>query len=198
MDDDWHRVFIALTPDAATRAALAVVSHGCAGRRVPVDQLHMTLAFLGSVPAETGVALVARLASAVRPIPPLRFERVEHWPSAAHPRLAVASFAASPALSAVVERVRALVADLGLPVDDHRPFRPHVTLARMRRARERAQRRPLASPDTTGVQDAAGAAPMAAAFVAVPQFDALVLFSSTLDAHGARYRALATVPVPRT
>lgn len=197
MDDAWHRVFIALTPDAATRAALAALSNRDAGRRVPPAQLHMTLAFLGSIAAEKGEALAARLASTVLPIAPLRFERVERWPSAAHPRLAVASFAASPALSTVVERVRALVAELGLAVDDHRPFRPHVTLARMPRERDRAHRSTRASPDATAVAHASAMPAMAEALAAAPHFDTLVLFSSTVDAHGARYRALAAVPVPR-
>ena len=197
MDDAWHRVFIALTPDAATRAALAALSSRNAGRRVPPEQLHMTLAFLGSIAAEKGVALAARLASTVLPIPPLHFDRVERWPSASHPRLAVASFAPSPELSAVVDRVRALVAALGLPIDDHPPFRPHVTLARMPRERDRAHRRTQASPGATAVSDASAVSATAEVFAAAPHFDTLVLFSSTLDAHGARYRALATVPVPR-
>ena len=196
MDDAWHRVFIALTPDAATRAALAALSNRNAGRRVPPEQLHMTLAFLGSIAAEKGEALAVRLASTVLPVAPLRFECVERWPSAAHPRLAVASFAASAALSTVVERVRALVAELGLAVDDHRPFRPHVTLARMPRERDRAHRRTQASPRATTVQDVSAVPAMAEAFATAPRFDTLVLFSSTLDAHGARYRALAAVPVP--
>ncbi|WP_116138025.1 RNA 2',3'-cyclic phosphodiesterase [Trinickia diaoshuihuensis] len=194
VDDDWHRCFIALEPDAATRDALAALAVGPSARRVPIDQLHMTMAFLGSVAPEKGAALAQRLSSVATPLPPQRAERSEYWPSAARPRLVVVPFGPAHGLAEIEARIRALLAALGLPVDTHRPFRPHVTLARFARSTH------LAGPAR---EAAAGRAfpqtnlpPGGAMLEVVPRFEALTLYSSTLARHGARYRSLASVPVP--
>lgn len=195
-DRCWHRCFIALVPDAATRDALAALPVGPAARRVAVDQLHMTVAFLGSVEPRTGAMLAQRLGSVVEPLAAQRAEPSEYWPSAAHPRLVVVPFVAGNGLAELEARVRALVGSLGLPVDDHRPFRPHITLARF--ARSAGPERP-AREASVGLARAAphGATPPGQATLEViPRFDTLTLYSSTLARHGARYRALASVAVP--
>ena len=192
----WHRCFIALVPGPATRDALAALPVGPAARRVAVDQLHMTVAFLGSVEPRTGAMLAQRLGSVVEPLAPQRAEASEYWPSAAHPRLVVVPFAADNGLAELEARVRALVGSLGLPVDDHRPFRPHITLARFARSPRSARPTREASVGLGRVAPH-GAAPLAAATLEViPRFDTLTLYSSTLARHGARYRALASVVVP--
>ncbi|HEX7685705.1 MAG TPA: RNA 2',3'-cyclic phosphodiesterase [Trinickia sp.] len=192
VDGDWHRCFIALSPDAATRDALAAMPVAdAAARRVGVDQLHMTVAFLGSVPPRKGTQLAAQLASVVAPLPAQRAEHAEYWPSAAHPRLVVVPFAAGDGLAELEARVRALVAALDLPIDDHRPFRPHITLARFARTA-----RPMREAVVGHARSPAAPPPDAAVLPATPRFDALTLYSSTLARHGARYRALASVKVP--
>ncbi|MGN6650193.1 2'-5' RNA ligase family protein, partial [Trinickia sp.] len=122
------------------------------------------------------------------------------WPSAAHPRLVVVPFADDDGLAELEARVRELVGSLGLPVDDHRPFRPHITLARFARS-PRSPHSPSASAPAREVS--AGRVPPrvalpfdAATLEAVPRFDTLTLYSSTLARPGARYRALASVGVP--
>lgn len=204
IDDDsdrcWHRCFIALVPDAATRDALAALPVGPPARRVAVDQLHMTMAFLGSIAPDTGAVLARQLGSVVAPLAPQRAQPREYWPSAAHPRLVVVPFADDDGLAELEARVRELVGSLGLPVDDHRPFRPHITLARFARS-PRSPHSPSASAPAR--EASAGRVPPrvalpfdAATLEAVPRFDTLTLYSSTLARHGARYRALASVGVP--
>jgi len=190
-DDDWHRCFIALEPDAATRDTLAAMPVGAAARRVGIDQLHMTVAFLGTVPPEQGARLAAQLGSVVVPLPTQRAGHAEYWPSAAHPRLVVVPFASDSGLAGLEARVRSLVASLGLPIDDHRPFRPHVTLARFARAARPAREAPVGR-----VLSPAGGALDATCLDFTSRFESLTLYSSTLARHGARYRALATVAVP--
>ncbi|MGG1945888.1 RNA 2',3'-cyclic phosphodiesterase [Trinickia sp. NRRL B-1857] len=180
VDDDWHRCFIALVPDAATRDALAALPIGAGARRVPLDQLHMTLAFLGSVAPKQGAALARDLSSVVAPLPRQRAEPSEYWPNAAHPRLVVVPFGAENGLAGFEARVRELLAGLGLPVDTHRPFRPHITLARFARS----------------VRPARESVVGGAMLEATPRFDTLTLYSSTLARHGARYRSLACAAVP--
>lgn len=198
--DDWHRCFIALSPDAATRDALAampVVS--AAARRVSMDQLHMTVAFLGSVPPEKGARLAAQLSSVVAPLPAQRAGQAEYWPSAAHPRLVVVPFMAGDGLGELEARVRALVAALQLPIDDHRPFRPHITLARFARPARPAREAEGGRGHAPAVSPPASipvSPPGAAVLQVTPRFDTLTLYSSTLARHGARYRALASVGVP--
>lgn len=198
-DDDWHRCFIALVPDRATRDALAAMPVGEAARRVGVDQLHMTLAFLGTVPPEKGQRLAQQLGEIVTPLPSPCAERAEYWPSAAHPRLVVVPFVAGDALAGLEARVRALVAGLQLPVDDHRPFRPHITLARFARSARTAasvhSHQP--APGAIGRDRENAVASLETAMLPItPRFDSLTLYSSTLARHGARYRALASVAVP--
>ena len=74
-------------------------------------------------------------------------------------------------------RVRSLMIEQGLPVDA-RAFRPHVTLARFGRD---------AAAVDLGMQMQTQTSPNLLA-----RFESLILYSSTLARHGARYRALAT------
>ena len=195
-DRCWHRCFIALVPDAATRDALAALPVGPAARRVAVDQLHMTVAFLGSVEPCTGAILAQRLGSVLAPLAAQRAEPSEYWPSAAHPRLVVVPFAVDNGLAELEGRVRALVGAMGLPVDDHRPFRPHITLARFARSARSARPAREASGGLGRAALPGAAPPEQATLEVIPRFDTLTLYSSTLARHGARYRALASVAVP--
>ena len=172
--DPWRRCFVALSPDAASRDALAALDVPPNARRVPYAQLHLTVAFIGAMSFEQGETLSQRLAEQAPLIPPAPVMKLESWPGRAHPRLMVAVLAMSDAFTALDWRVRSMMGDVGLPLDA-RAFRPHVTLARFAR-------------------DAVGA-PEARSGEAVPplRFESLVLYSSTLAKQGARYEALASV-----
>ncbi len=146
-----RRLFFAFWPNEAQRAALAQAVaeslRACGGRAVPTDNLHVTLAFLGSVP-EGRVAELDRIASRVAAaLPPeassrsLSFDRLEHW---ARPQILVAlgseeregvhfgagARAAQPAsLPALALRLKDETAAAGFS-PDLKPFRAHVTVAR--------------------------------------------------------------------
>jgi 2'-5' RNA ligase len=172
--DSWKRCFIALAPDAVSRDALAALDVPPNARRVPYEQLHLTVAFIGVLPALACETLARGLREHAVPIPPAPVTKIECWPSRMHPRLMVAVLAMSDAFVALDWRVRSLMFDAGLPLDA-RAFRPHITLARFAR-------------DAT-CATLAGDAP------ALPplRFTSLVLYSSTLARQGARYDALASV-----
>ncbi len=142
-----ERLFLALWPDEEVRAALAALARealGKSGRRVPAENLHLTLIFLGACDP----ALRARLeeaATALRGEPfVLRLERLGHWPG---PRVLWSAPAEVP------EALRRLAADLhgaaggaGLSLE-RRPFRAHVTLARKVGGRHRERpHRPIEWP----------------------------------------------------
>jgi RNA 2',3'-cyclic 3'-phosphodiesterase len=136
-----RRLFFALWPDEEQRTALAHATakavRGCGGRPVPAANLHVTLCFLGSVPAVRLTELDAaarRIATSRAPaaLLALDFERLEHW---ARPQLLCALTATRLPAAATVsaqELARALgdatVAAGFAP--DLKPFREHVTLAR--------------------------------------------------------------------
>jgi RNA 2',3'-cyclic 3'-phosphodiesterase len=136
-----RRVFFALWPGEPQRAALvhatAKAVRACGGRPVPRTDLHVTLCFLGSVPA-TRVAELGAVARQVAagPAPPaavaLDFERLEHW---VRPQLLCALTAAVPPTAATrvaPDLARALgdAAQAAGFSPDLKPFRAHVTLAR--------------------------------------------------------------------
>jgi len=172
--DSWKRCFIALAPDIASRDALAALAVPPNARRVPYEQLHLTVTFIGQLPRETGTLLASGLQDLGAAIPPATVMKIECWPSRVRPRLMVAVLAMSEAFVELDRRVRSLMHDMALPLDA-RAFRPHVTLARFARDAESA----------TLASDTPALAPL--------NFASLVLYSSTLARQGARYDALASV-----
>lgn len=124
-----RRVFFALWPDPSLREALAAHA-GCGdagGRPVPRAQLHLTLVFPGSVPAER-IPVLCERASVVRGTAfTLTLDRIDCFP-----RAAVAWIGPSvtpPALQALAGALSDACARAGTP-GDGRPLRPHVTLRR--------------------------------------------------------------------
>jgi 2'-5' RNA ligase len=138
-----RRLFFALWPDAEQRGALHSATRksvrSCGGRPVPVQSLHVTLAFLGSVP-EGRVPELDRIARRVADAfpaaaPPLllTFDRLAHW---ARPQILCApgteesaadtDAASAPALAATLKN-ETVAAGFS---PDLKPFRAHVTVAR--------------------------------------------------------------------
>jgi len=137
-----RRLFFALWPEAQQRGALAHATRkgvrSCGGRPVPVQSLHVTLAFLGSVP-EGRVPELDRIARRVadafradaQPLL-LTFDHLVHW---ARPQILCAlgteeprdtDAASAPALAATLKNETAAA---GFS-PDLKPFRAHVTVAR--------------------------------------------------------------------
>ena len=126
-----RRLFFAFWPDEATRAQLAHVTrkavHGSGGRPVAVENLHSTVAFLGSV-AEDRLGQVAAAAAGLRHAP-LEFtlDSLEHW---AKPGLLCLACSRPPDSAGVLAASLAkLLLEQGL-TPDPKPYRPHITIAR--------------------------------------------------------------------
>jgi len=138
-----RRLFFALWPDEAMRRAMAEATRNAArasgGRPVPAVNLHVTLAFLGSVPERqmSQLGAIARraatLCGAAAPPPAdgtrieLAFEHLEYW-RAAHLLCAVPAEPPAP-VAALARRLQALLSEGGF-APDLKPFRPHVTVVR--------------------------------------------------------------------
>ena len=95
---------------------------------VPPERLHLTLVFVGDVPCERlGAFLALGAAMGAPPDEPLVLDRFECWGG---PRVACLSGPPPQgAWARFIERLAQEARALGAKVE-HRPFRPHVTLAR--------------------------------------------------------------------
>jgi 2'-5' RNA ligase len=131
-----RRLFLALWPDEAAGAALVAATReavsASAGRAVPTQHLHATLAFLGSVP-QRRIGELERIARHVAdtfvPESPvtLQFDELAHW---AGPGILVAlSGTEACAAHALAQRLKSETAAAGF-APDLKPFHAHVTLAR--------------------------------------------------------------------
>ena len=122
------RLFLALWPDAAVRAALReqVLCWGWpdAARRYDEADWHLTLHFLGNLPAERLAGLRTGLAVDVEPFE-LVLDRAELWRSIA----VLTCEPVAPALLRLHAALGQALQRLGLE-PDARPYRPHLTLAR--------------------------------------------------------------------
>jgi 2'-5' RNA ligase len=97
------------------------------GRAQAPAQWHVTLEFLGSVPASR-IALASEAASMVRAGSfDIRFDVIEHWRK---PEVLCLVAREQPeALVALVDQLRSRLAGLGFGTEQ-RPYRAHLTLAR--------------------------------------------------------------------
>ena len=108
-----------------------------APRWTPPSRWHLTLLFLGDVPADLLGPLTTAVAPAVAGTPPLALQLAGagRFGSSRRPAVCWAGLAGDVAgLTALAGRLAAAARALGLPVED-RPFRAHLTLGRWRPGR---------------------------------------------------------------
>lgn len=173
------RLFVAAElPGDVTEALLAWAPRDPALRPVPVEALHLTLAFLGERSEEDAARVTAALAGLARPVRALSLGEAI-WLPPRRPRvLAVEVDDGDGALTTLqADVIAALVGAVGFEPEG-RPYLPHVTVARVRSG-ARAPR--LELPPPADLVDA----PFGAT--------ALTLFHSRLSPRGARYEALSRV-----
>jgi len=131
-----RRLFFALWATAEERRALSAAAAAAVGtsggRAVPEENLHVTLAFLGQVPAARTSELAALAhrvgtngALAGTPLV-LQFERLAYWHA---PQILVALSSAGAAAAALAAALQREASAAGF-LPDLKPFRAHVTVAR--------------------------------------------------------------------
>ncbi|HEU6438808.1 MAG TPA: RNA 2',3'-cyclic phosphodiesterase [Terriglobales bacterium] len=137
------RLFVAVPVADEVRAAVGKLMGQVAGgpitergpgkpRWVRVDDLHLTLRFLGPTPDEHQAEIAAALATAAAETTPFRvvLSGGGAFPSAYAPRVLWIGIAeGSDDLTGLVRHLNRELAPLGFPADT-RPFTPHLTLAR--------------------------------------------------------------------
>ena len=179
------RVTQALTDFSATlrRKAKALAPAARIGWVSP-EQLHVTSRFIGEVNDEKAAAIAGALLQelAVEPFD-LVMQGAGAFPERGAPRVLWAGIAAGrEGLVAVEAEISARLAACGLERED-RPYRPHVTLARVR--------------EPAGLRSAALFETLADRRFGTSRVEAITLFHSRTSPKGAVYTALHQTPLRR-
>lgn len=183
---DKLRAFFAVDLDARTRgvvarlaAALRDSPEGQGARWVRAETLHVTLRFLGEVEPGRVAPLVANVRAQTAGLAPFRLELggVRAFPSKRRPIAIVMDVGPAEPLAQLAEAVEQGVIASGF-APESRPFRAHLTLARVR------DRRRL--PTVTGTVTAVGEG---------CHVTEVVLFRSDFHRSGARYSPVGRVPL---
>jgi 2'-5' RNA ligase len=181
------RLFIALPlpPEiAASAAALLPSLRGL--RPVKPDLLHLTLAFVGRVPDEQLDAVIAatREAAAGQESFAATLATAGRFPLTGRPHVIWLGLTDGATESAsLATAVRAALAHHGVPFDE-KPFRPHVTLARVKEE--------VDGPEARDIGSAVAKLTFAPLRYRV---DAVLPIESVLSPKGPRYTPRATVPL---
>jgi len=150
---------------------------------VRTEGLHLTIKFLGSVGAERISSIREGLSVCIAGTSVLSFTLTEvgAFPTLARARILFAGLECEARLELLVHQIERACAGLGFPVAGH-PFRPHVTLGRVREG---------------GRLPAAAVQAMEAAELPALRFvsDQVILYESLPGAGGSRYEARATFPL---
>jgi 2'-5' RNA ligase len=184
------RLFVALDLPDDVRAGIATWGREAladpALRPVPLESLHITLAFLGHRPEEEIEPIAEVVRESAGPAP-----WVELLDPVQRPRRGRARLYALPALSPGAEALQAGLQqgliEGGFYEPEKRPFWPHVTVARVR-PEARGSRRPAIASDPPGKLPEG----LSEAFLGVR----MALYRSELQPTGARYVPLAQVKLP--
>lgn len=153
------RLFIAIDLDDAARAAVAAEQKriGAALRDasrsavkwVRPEHIHLTLVFLGEVPDARAAEITSAIAEPIVAAPAhVSFAGVGVFPTRGRPNVLWVGVAeGAPFVVAVQGAMQARVERLGFSVE-HRPFHPHLTLARWRESRDRDRTHATAAGST--------------------------------------------------
>lgn len=169
------RLFVAVDLPRDVQGALAGWAARAAPdgvRLVPEENLHLTLAFLGSRSAEEATAVAALLRGVTASLGELHTDG-GLWLPPRRPTVLTVALAFTPRLQALHAAVRAALVDSVGHEPERRRFRPHVTVGRVARG--------------TRIRTAALPAAPALRFFAV----ALTLYRSHPGPGGSRYEPLA-------
>ena len=185
------RCFIAinLPPDLRTALAdqTAPLRRSAPGERwVDCDHLHATVRFLGDVDTSFIDRLTVALAAAAGRYDPISLEiaSIGAFPTWKQARVVWTGVGYDPKLELLHHDVEVACTELGLEVEG-RPFRPHVTLARLREPGGAVARAVFRAARGLEVRYAM-------------TLDTIDLMQSTHFAAGSRYTRLAAVPLGRT
>jgi 2'-5' RNA ligase len=151
-------------------------------RWVPDVNQHITVTFIGNVPADNVEEVLQRVQQVSDETKSfyLTFEKLECFPTGKRPRMVWARFREAEAFLDLAERMKGAVAEFMDHTDDHDPI-PHVTLGRFKQFRNvELLNLDIAQPNNKLL------------------VDRLIMWRSHLDPGGAEYHALQEFTLPLT
>lgn len=182
---DSVRAFFAIELPAEARASAleatlrlkSVAGHGV--RWMALDTLHLTLKFLGEIALHDVPRLIARAHAKLAPEAPFEVGLAGYgaFPNVREARaLWVGVSAGASSLARLARKLDSASRAVGAP-REHKPFEPHLTLARLREP-QRVELERAAPPDSVAWT-----------------VSEVVLFESRLSPNGARHVPLARFPL---
>ncbi|KAF0220873.1 MAG: hypothetical protein FD174_870 [Geobacteraceae bacterium] len=179
-----YRLFVAIDLPDDAKEVLRAICHGLPEARwVPLDQLHLTLRFIGDADEHAFAAIKAALGEVEGAPFHLALRRIGHFPPGKRMRVLWVGIEACEALTKLQQDVELALGTAGVPPEE-RPFSPHITLARFR------------EPPLGGI------APFEERHrdFALPPFtvNAFYLYSSVLSPKGAIHTVEATYPLTKS
>ena len=175
-----HRLFVALRPPPALRAAcLAAMEDGPPGWAwQDEDQLHLTLRYIGEVDRPLAEDVASALGGVRAPAIDLALDGVGWFDQGSRGALFARVGPVEP-LAALHKKIDRALVRTGLK-PERRAFLPHITLARRR----------------SGAVDPAGWAERRAGLASdIVTVTSLLLYESHLSRHGSSYEAIETYPL---
>lgn len=187
------RAFVAIDLPEAVQSALAQAQSrfrsivSSAGRSEAIarwtrpEGIHLTLKFLGEISQLEEVTCALEAIERFEKFP-VAVKGFGFFPDARRPRVLWAGVEAPPALAELAERVEGAMERLGFP-REHRPYKPHLTLARLNVPRPQPALEALVADRTD-------------ALLGRFEVSDFYLFESKLSSAGAVYCKLAHFPRP--
>jgi 2'-5' RNA ligase len=176
-----YRLFVAIDLPDTVRQSIAAIRRDIHGVRwVPLEQLHLTLRFIGDADDDLFNGVKNSLSKITFPPFEMRLARVGHFPPGKPARIVWVGVEQRPELLLLQKEVEVLLVNAGIPPEP-RPFSPHITLARIREPRPGL---------TLRLEEEQGS-------FSVPPFSVTEfhLYSSLLDSSGAIHTKEATYPL---
>ena len=128
------RLFVALDPPQDLSARLATLSTDELNARwVPAGNHHLTLKFIGRVDASMRDRVTDALSGISLAAPRITLREISVFPNWRRPSVLVILVEPDPALMQLQQTVEDELHQIGI-VREERPYRPHITLARLKNA----------------------------------------------------------------
>lgn len=186
------RAFIAIDIPPEIKQVISVQTaslrkeSGCTVRWVPIENMHLTLKFLGNVSSANLDLLAQAVRSECAQIAPftVSVEQLGCFPNPRRPRVLWIGLSAPQELHRLQRQVEASTARLGY-APDHKPFSPHLTIGRVRE-----QTTPQELQALTRLLEQTALASLGGFTV-----NEVHLYKSDLKPEGAVYTRLAAAPL---
>jgi len=175
-----HRLFVAIRPPRAVRAALLAAMGGVANARWQSDeQLHLTLRFVGEVDRHTAEDVAAALGTVHHPRFHLALDGIGQFDRKGRVDTLWAGVAPHEPLKALHNKVDQALVRVGIPPES-RAYLPHITLARFGRNAGPVEGLMIRSGGVTS---------------ATEEIDQFCLYESSLSRDGSVYTIVERYPL---